>query len=220
MAAVGKTTDAAGTNSLFGKIASAQGDITAFKTDITSYVDGVETTLGTTADAAGASTVYGKIKSLEQTLSTLGSDGTKAGKQLLAAKDQAAAASKAAEDIKKMIAAGGKNAEAYSALQKLAGDLAKLQAANASIGSSLTADSITDFIRDTRAKLAQVAMKEGYENLVPSTGEVGQVNLTDEGEVGDLRNDVTELKALMSQVRSLLDKQVNAPVVKSWIEGK
>gem|GEM_PF-1313359 len=220
MAAVGKTTDAAGTNSLFGKIASAQGDITAFKTDITSYVDGVETTLGTTADAAGANTVYGKIRSLEQTLSTLGPDGTKAGKQLLAAKDQAAAASKAAEDIKKMIAAGGKNAEAYSALQKLAGDLAKLQAANASIGSSLTADSITDFIRDTRAKLAQVAMKEGYENLVPSTGEVGQVNLTDEGEVGDLRNDVTELKALMSQVRSLLDKQVNAPVVKSWIEGK
>jgi len=217
---VGKTTDAAGANTLFGKIASAQGDITAFKTDITTYVDGVETTLGTTADAAGTNTVYGKIRSLEQTISALGPDGAKANKELIAAKDQAAAASKAAEDIKKMIAAGGKNAEAYSALQKLAGDLGKLQAANAKIGSSVTADSITDFIRETRAKLAQVAMKEGYDNLVPSTGEVGEVNLTDEEEVEDLRNNMTELKALLSQVRSLLDKQVNAPVVKSWIEGK
>jgi predicted GH43/DUF377 family glycosyl hydrolase len=220
MAAMGKTSDAAGTNSLFGKIASAQGDLTAFKTDITSYVDGVETTLGTTSDIAGTSTVYGKIKSLEQTLSTLGPDGAKASKELIAAKDKAAAAVKAAEDIKKMIASGGKNAEAYSALQKLAGDLAKLQAANANIGSSVTADSITSFIKETRAKLAQVAMKEGYENLVPSTGEVGEVNLTDETEVEDLRNNMTELKALLSQVRSLLDKQVNAPVVKSWIEGK
>ncbi|MFA5164247.1 MAG: LamG-like jellyroll fold domain-containing protein [Candidatus Omnitrophota bacterium] len=220
LATVGKTTDAAGTNTLFGKIASAQGDITAFKADITNYVDGVETTLGTTADAAGTNTVYGKIRSLEQTLSALGPDGAKANKELLAAKDQAAAASKAAEDIKKMIAAGGKNAEAYGALQKLAGDLAKLQAANSRIGSSVTADSITDFIRDTRAKLAQVAMKEGYDNLVPETGEVGQVNLTEEADVEDLRNNMTELKALLSQVRSLLDKQVNAPVVKSWIEGK
>lgn len=220
LATVGKTTDAAGTNTLFGKIASAQGDITAFKADITNYVDGVETTLGTTADAAGTNTVYGKIRSLEQTLSALGPDGKKASKELLAAKDQAAAASKAAEDIKKMIAAGGKNAEAYGALQKLAGDLAKLQAANSRIGSSVTADSITDFIRETRAKLAQVAMKEGYDNLVPETGEVGQVNLTEEEDVEDLRNNMTELKALLSQVRSLLDKQVNAPVVKSWIEGK
>ncbi|MDD5270125.1 MAG: hypothetical protein PHE80_02935 [Candidatus Omnitrophica bacterium] len=220
LATVGKTTDAAGTNTLFGKIASAQGDITAFKTDITNYVDGVETTLGTTADAAGTNTVYGKIRSLEQTLSALGPDGKKANKELLAAKDQAAAASKAADDIKKMIAAGGKNAEAYAALQKLAGDLAKLQTANANIGGSLTADSITEFIKETRAKLAQVAQNEGYDSLVPSTGEVGQINLTEEEDVEDLRNNMTELKALLSQVRSLLDKQVNAPVVKSWIEGK
>ncbi len=84
----------------------------------------------------------------------------------------------------------------------------------------MTADSITNFIRETRAKLSQLAVKEGYDNLVPSTGEVGEVNLTDEEDVEDLRNNVTELKALLQQVRSLLDKQVNAPVVKSWIEGK
>jgi len=220
LATVGKTTDAAGANTLFGKIASAQGDITAFKADITNYVDGVETTLGTTADAAGTNTVYGKIRSIEQTISALGPDGKKANKELLAVKDQAAAASKAADDIKKMIAAGGKNAEAYAALQKLAGDLAKLQAANANIGGSMTADSITEFIKETRAKLAQVAQNEGYDNLVPSTGEVGEINLTEEQDVEDLRNNMTELKALLSQVRSLLDKQVNAPVVKSWIEGK
>jgi len=153
-------------------------------------------------------------------LSTLGSDGTKASKELLAAKEKASAASKAAQEIKDLIAQSGKNAEAYNALQKLANDLAKLQAANASISSSVTADSITNFIKDTRSKLSQLAVREGYENLVPSTGEVGQVNLTDEEEVEDLRNNVTELKALLQQVRSLLDKQVNAPVVKSWIEGK
>jgi hypothetical protein len=220
LAVMGNTTDAAGANTLFGKIASAQGDIAAFKTDITGYVDNVEVTLGTTADAAGTDTVYGKIRSLEQTLSTLGSDGTKASKELLAAKEKASAASKAAQEIKDLIAQSGKNAEAYNALQKLANDLAKLQAANASISSSVTADSITNFIKDTRSKLSQLAVREGYENLVPSTGEVGQVNLTDEEEVEDLRNNVTELKALLQQVRSLLDKQVNAPVVKSWIEGK
>jgi hypothetical protein len=97
MAAMGNTTDAAGANTLFGRIASAQGDITAFKSDITGYVDNVEATLGTTADAAGTDTVYGKIKSLERTLSTLGSDGTKASNELLAAKEKAAAASKSAE---------------------------------------------------------------------------------------------------------------------------
>ena len=73
--------------------------------------------------------------------------------------------------------------------------------------------SLVDPMKNTLGELEKIAGEEGYEGLVPK----GTLRPT---AVKDIKNSVAEVKALMEQVRLLMDKKVNKPVVKGWMEWK
>ena len=69
-------------------------------------------------------------------------------------------------------------------------------------------------------EINQMAAEKGIEELLPpmdlGTGGAA-VNAED---ILEIRNGVSELKSLMIEIRSLLDQEINKPLVHGWLEGE
>jgi hypothetical protein len=216
---LGTSDDTSSDDTIFGKIAAARGDISSAQSAIVAYVDTVETVLGTSSDTSSDNTVFGKLAGIESDLDTIGPDATNAATYALTAKTQATTAASTAAEIKTLVSAG-KSAETYAAVVKLQSDLTALQSTISKIPEAVSTESITSAIREALGKLGEIAAKEGYKGLVPEAEGLVPGSAASSADMQNIRNSIAELKSLMSQVRSLLDRKVNAPVVKAWMEGR
>ena len=216
---LGTSSDTSSSNTIFGKIAAARGDISTAQSAIVDYVDTVETVLGSSSDTSSDNTVFGKIAGVVSDLDSIGPDASSAANDARTAKTQATTAASTAAEIKTLVSAG-KSSETYAAVVKLQSDLKALQATMSKIPEAVSTDSITASIKEAMGKLGEVADREGYEGLVPSTEGLQPGSAASATDMQGIRNNIAELKALMSQVRSLLDRKVNKPVINGWLEGR
>jgi len=89
--------------------------------------------------------------------------------------------------------------------------MADLQSAMNKVPDGIATESLLQSVKDAMDELDGIAAAKGYEGLVPAmTEDFKPVNPED---INEIRNNVSGLKSLMLEVRGLLDKEVNKPVV-------
>jgi len=111
--------------------------------------------------------------------------------------------------------AGGNMAEASAKLAALGQGLTSLNNDLSGLPATAGAASVGNAFED----LKKMATDGGLETLVPLLEEIkaSREAFNPENMTG-MRNTVEELKSLMTEVRSLLDQEVNKPVVHGWLE--
>ena len=213
---LGKTTDSEAANTLFGKIAAIDTStnneeaILAGVDDIKNYVDTLEGSLGSSADPMSAETIFGRLAEMEDMMKDMGAGSKEVEDAKTKAKNLARLMEEIRVDLSKgnMAEASAKLAALGQGLTALNNDLSGLPATagEASVGSAFE-------------DLKTMAAGGGLEGLVPLLEEIRQSREAFNPEnMTVMRNTVEELKSLMTEVRSLLDQEVNKPVVHGWLE--
>jgi len=212
---LGKATDNEAANTLFGKIAAIdtstddQEVILTGINEVKNYVDTLEASLGASGDSM-TSTIFGRLAGLEEMMKSLGASS----QEVDDAKAKAMNLSTLMEEIKTDLA-NGNMAEATAKLASLGQGLTSLNSDLSALPEKAGAASVGSAFED----LKNMAASGGLEALVPLLEEIkqGRETFNPENMTG-MRNTVEELKSLMTEVRSLLDQEVNKPVVHGWLE--
>ena len=201
---------------MFGRIASIDTSVQNDEAvltgidEIKSYVDTLEGSLGSEADPMSVETIFGRLAELENMMKDLGPDS----KELEGARTKANNLASLMEEIRADLANGNisgataKLAALGQGLSSLNGDLNGLPrtAGTASVGKAFE-------------DMKGLAAAGGLETLVPLLEEIKQSREAFNPEnMTQMRNTVEELKSLMTEVRALLDQEVNKPVVHGWLE--
>ena len=166
--------------------------------------------LGSSADSKGSETIFGRLAELEDIMKNLGASS----KEVENAKTKAKNLAKLMEDIRSDLSKGNM-AEASAKLAALGQGLTSLN--NDLSGLPATAGEAS--VGGAFEGLKEMAAGGGLEGLVPLLEEIRQSREAFNPEnMTTMRNTVEELKSLMTEVRALLDQEVNKPVVHGWLE--
>jgi len=216
---VSETTADVGTDvdTLLKKLGAVSGGSVDAET-IGSIVGSVEAAVG--AGSGDYETILGKLASIEATLADIGTDASTAAAFTTSATDQAMLVQNIVSHIKAALA-GGDMETAESGLAELAEKLVSLKEELSAVPEAVTTGSLTETVKATLEELNQMASEKGLEGIVPvfEFGEGGGEAVNPE-DILEIRNNVSELKSLMTEVRSLLDQEVNKPIVHGWLEGE
>jgi len=213
---LGKSTDSEAANTLFGKIAAIDTStnneeaILAGVDDIKNYVDTLEGSLGSSADSMSSETIFGRLAEMEDMMKDLGAGS----KEVEDAKTKAKNLARLMEEIRVDLSKGNM-AEASAKLAALGQGLTALNNDLSGLPATAGEASVGNAFED----LKEMAAGGGLEGLVPLLEEIRQSREAfNPGNMTTMRNTVEELKSLMTEVRSLLDQEVNKPVVHGWLE--
>jgi hypothetical protein len=230
--AIGAATDTAASGTLFGRIAAGgsataqtdtvleklkglKDDVAAAQKIITGYVDDVESAVGSSSDTANEDTIFGKLAGMESVLAAAGSDATNAALYARDAKSQALVIAGTIADIRTSLNEGNMDT-AVAKLNALAETMAELQAVMGKIPEGIATEGLLQSVKEALDDLDGLAKEKGYEGLVPAAAE--ELKPVDPSDISEIRDSVSGLKSLMTEVRNLLDKEVNKPVVHGWLE--
>ncbi len=231
-AAVGAPTDTAASGTLFGKMAAGglataqtdtvleklkglKDDVAAAQKIIAGYVDDVESAVGSSSDTADADTIFGKLAGMESVLAAAGSDATNAALYARDAKSQALVIAGTIAEIRTSLDEGNMDT-AVAKLNALAETMADLQDVMGKIPDGIATEGLMQSVKEALDDLDGLAKEKGYEGLVPAMAE--ELKPLNPDDITEIRNNVAGLKSLMTEVRNLLDKEVNKPVVHGWLE--
>ena len=213
---LGKTTDSEGADTLFGKIAAIDasgGDeeaVLAGIADIKNYVDTLEGSLGSSEDPTGDGTIFSRLTEMDGLMKSLGASPKRVGDAKARAKNLAKLMAEIRADL-----ANGNMAEASAKLEALGLEMASLNKDMNELPATAGEESVGSAFEG----LKEMAAGGGLEDLVPLLEEIRQGREAFNPEnMAAMRNTVEELKSLMTEVRSLLDQEVNKPVVHGWLE--
>ena len=193
----------------------AKEDTDALLKDIKGYVDDVENTLGANSDTAERTTIFGKLAGMESVLAAAGADATNAALYARDAKSQAISIAATIAGIRANLNEGNMD-EAITKLNALGETMADLQGVMDKIPEGIATEGLVQSVKDTLDELNGLAEAKGYEGMVPAMAE--EFKPLDPNDITEIRNSVSGLKSLMTEVRNLLDKEVNKPVVHGWLE--
>ena len=112
----------------------------------------------------------------------------------------------------------GELEDAEGEMMALADKLLELKDGIEAVPGAVTTDSMSGTIQMTVDELNRMAAEKGIEGLIPSV-EFGEGGTSPE-EMMEIRNGISELQSLMVEVRSLLDQQINKPIIHGWLEGE
>jgi hypothetical protein len=210
--AVGTTSDAAGANTLYGKLAGMSTTVGDLNTkwgvydaaDIIRYVDTLELNLGTPNDAVGRQTVFGKIADI------YAQTGTVPGVSVVAN-----GAYNEIQQLREEVNLKGKTDTAYSLLDNINSAVGEIRSSIDVIPAETTGanvEKIAASVKETKEALKKVALEAGIKGAVKDQGKRVPATLD------NLQNQVSELKALMVAVKAML-KEKEGPVVKTWFEA-
>ncbi len=216
-AKIGAPTDAETATTLFGRIKAGGGSRENDKilVDIKGYVDDVEKILGASTDTAESETIFGKITGMEGVLSAAGSDASNASLYAREARAQAMTVTSTMADIRAELGQG-KVDSAVAKLTLLGKTMADLQGAMKKIPEGIATEGLLESVKEALDDLDGLAASKGQKGLVPALAE--EFKPIDPNDISEIRNNVSGLKSLMTEVRNLLDKEVNKPIVHGWLE--
>jgi hypothetical protein len=205
----------AGVDTILGKLTALKGDVEAARDVIIGYVDEVESSVGSSSDTADSDTVFGRISGMEGLLASVGADATNAVLYAREARAQAMTINETVADIRENLGEGNID-DAVQRLGDLGEIMVSLQESMSKIPDGVGTQTILESIQQTLDNLKGMAETKGYGDLMPAmTEEFKPVNPED---VNEIRNNVSGLKSLMLEIRGLLDKEVNEPVIHGWLE--
>ena len=152
---------------------------------------------------------------MESVLAAAGADATNAALYARDAKSQAISIAATIAGIRANLNEGNMD-EAITKLNALGETMADLQGVMDKIPEGIATEGLVQSVKDTLDELNGLAEAKGYEGMVPAMAE--EFKPLDPNDITEIRNSVSGLKSLMTEVRNLLDKEVNKPVVHGWLE--
>jgi len=182
------------------------------------YLAAVEAKIGAGGIPPAAGSILDQLGQTESSVGVLGPTGSDVLAQTQAARNETTEAVSAISDIRDSLQLGNIE-EAMGQMKSLSSTLSTLQETVSKIPTEVKTDSLTEEVKSSLAKLAEMAEKGGFKNLVPDAESVKSGDAINAEDVLEVRNSIAELKELMLQVRTLMDKEVNKPVVSGWLEG-
>lgn len=220
-AVVGTASDTSASSTLYGKLSGVTSNVSAIVTkwgsytadDLMSDSSGLEDYLGTPNDAASEDTVFGKIAAINASAGLISTASTYA--------------QNAYDEIQKVrseINFNGKTDTAYTMLTGLKDTLSGLNERIANIPSEAAAPGTNEAaasINDALSALKEKAAQAGYLGIAEEAAKAGEKAKLAEGEPVDLntlKNQLSELKALMDAIKASMTAEEEKPVVKSWFE--
>ncbi|MFH1199354.1 MAG: Ser-Thr-rich GPI-anchored membrane family protein, partial [Candidatus Omnitrophota bacterium] len=191
---LGTPNDAAGQNTAFGKIASLS--------TVAGNVDTVKSYLGTPNDAAGQRTVFGNIADVSANTGEIASVYT-----------AATNAYTEAQDLRDELAFEGKSDSAYGMANALKGSVEeikeKLDEAMNKLGDTQINEVVAS-VEEAKDALKQAAQATGAQAALREAARPA----ASANNLESLRDEVTEIKAMLQAVKAIVEKQ-EEPVVKS-----
>jgi histidyl-tRNA synthetase len=205
---IGKTTDIAGSDSLYGKLAGVTSNVNTLiskwgnlnSTDIVKNLSGLQSYLGSPDDAAGQRTVFGKINEIAAQSGSI--------------PEVAAVAQKTYADLQTLrqeVNFNGKSDSAYEMISKIGSMVTELRNNVTEIPKSsyeTKLNEIADQIKKNSDMLAQTAMAVGQteDGKTPAT-------------IQSLQTQIEELKSIIGIVKKSMEEN-QEPVIKTWLEKK
>ena len=113
----------------------------------------------------------------------------------------------------------GELEEAEEELTTLTDKLIALKEGVEGVPGAVRADAMVGAIGTTVDELNRMAAEKGIEGLIPPV-EFGEGVVVKAEDMIEIRNGVSELKSIMIEIRSLLDQEINKPIVHGWLEGE
>ncbi|MCK5013393.1 MAG: Ig-like domain-containing protein, partial [Candidatus Omnitrophica bacterium] len=185
---------------------------------IGSIVESVGSVIGQGGDDE-IGTILAKLAGIEGQLGDIGIDAAKAASLTQGSMGQSALIQSIVEHIKGLLEDGDLE-EAEDELANLADKLLELKEGVDGVPGAVTMDSMSAAMQASIEEINQLAAEKGIEGLIPLM-DLPEEGLTAKPEdVIEIRNGVSELKSLMVEVRSLLDQEINKPIVHGWFEGE
>ncbi len=220
-AIVGTTSDTSASSTLHGKLSGLASNVSAIVTKWGSYTaddlvgdsSDLGTYLGSPDDGASEDTVFGNLAAIN---ANTGGTST-----------AATYAQNAYDEIQKVrseISFNGKTDTAYTMLTGLKDTLSGLNERIGKIPSEVAApgtNEIAASINDALSTLKEKAAQAGYPGIAEEAAKVEDKVKPAEGEPVDLntlKNQLSELKALMDTIKASMTAEEEKPVVKSWFE--
>ena len=80
-------------------------------------------------------------------------------------------------------------------------------------------EAISEEMRLMVEGLLQIATEKGIEDLISPFESIEGGMATNPEDIIEVRNEVSELKSLMEEVRGFLDQEINKPIIHAWFEG-
>jgi len=202
---------------------------------LTSRLNSVSSSIGIAGGDSSLQTVLGKLNKIEQVLIVMGTDGSLAKAFNQNARQKAGNITQFIRLLTTELKEEGTVENLEEKMGILEGYLVELREAVSEIPASVTSISITDSVADTLDELREITkdndglgelmrlVDRGMSrmDLIDDTkgSEVAGIQGLTPEEMLEMRNDVNELQSLMLEIRSLLDSEVNKPVVHGWLEG-
>jgi hypothetical protein len=213
-------------------------DQTQRLTDIAGQLDGVTADLTALRGGDGSvEAILSQVEAVKQSVGALQNESLETGSllaKLNEIRDRVASSEGSASAVGLAQSAYTAASEAVTLLHELKGDVARLSAGGAApqalnqlqqslsvVSSSLTnlpgyliAEQESQDVIQIAEKLKALSSEKGY--AFDSLFEMSQTQSKD---VRTVKNNVEELKALLEVQKSLLDKNLNQPVIKTWFEA-
>jgi|GEM_PF-5306169 len=184
-------------------------------TQVTTQLDGVKTTLTAIQDKQlETDTLMAKLDSMDEAVQSAAGASAAVG----LSQSAYAAASQAVtilEQLQAEIKANGKGSTlAPMLLGKFGDKMGEIEQAVTVIPGELDTAAVSKQLAQLAAGIQSLASEKGYH-----FDSLYQMSELQGGDVKTIRNNVTELKALVEIQKSILENKLNEPVVKTWFEA-
>lgn len=214
---VGTTSDTSSSSTLYGKLAGVTSNVSSIITkwgsytasDLLSDTSDLEDYIGTPDDTATDDTIFGKIAQIYNTTGTISTAST-----------YAQNAYNEIQQVRAELDFNGKTDTAYNLMVSLKDTLSELRKRIDRIPSEVATpspDKIATSLAEAFESLKAAAA--GYPGIVH---EIEEVKAEAEGEevvdLTTLKNQLSELKALVEIIKGLIIEKEEKPVIKSWFE--
>jgi hypothetical protein len=220
-AVVGTISDTTASSTLYGRLSGVTSNVSAIVTKWGSYTaddligntSDLENYLGTPDDAASEDTVFGKIAAIDSGSDDSGLTST-----------TAIYAQNAYDEIQKLrdeIDFNGKTDTAYNILVGLKDTVSGLRERIDKIPSEAAAhgsDDVVNSLNEALSALKEKAALAGYPGVAAEAEELETKAGEGALDLKTLKNQLSELKALLETVKGLMEAGDEKPVIESWLE--
>ncbi|MCK5013394.1 MAG: hypothetical protein KAS66_06215 [Candidatus Omnitrophica bacterium] len=186
---------------------------------ISNITASVGAVIGQDGDGAGYETVLGRLSGLEGMLAGIGANASAASSVMEMSRSKAKAIRKIASKIQKLLDDGELEA-AQEEMLNMGERLVELKRSTQQVPGAVTTDSLSEEMQASVDELNRLAAEKGIEGLIPPIDLLQGGSAMDPEDIIEVRNEVNELKSLMTEVRISLDQGINAPIVHSWFEAE